>query len=153
MKTSEKDIRIKELEAEVARLKALNPTPIDKDTLLGWSDGRHGKKELVGSLFLSAFARTFPIGSEKHDNQDFKALIDAKQISLVLVANGIPMDAVEVCREWDKQVDRAVEEKARELVHDKLYELMEALDNAKESFKRHATTQMDKAGISGEDRE
>lgn len=138
---------------EIERHDAKDPDPIPKETLLDWAMGRGGKQKLAGSLFLSAFAKAFPIdkAGKIEKDKDAKKLCDAKEISLVLVANGVPMDAASVCVEWDKQVDRMIAEKAAELLEDQMGTVRETAESLDRVIKDAIHEFRKKNGIPKED--
>ena len=142
---------ISELSKEVTRLQALNPDPISKQTLLDQTMWPY--QTLLGSLFLTAFAETFPVEMGGGISADGQKIVDADKISLVLFANGVPMDATKATKQWDKQVDRMIAQKAKELVEEKLRNLYESLDSIEQSIKRHARDEMKKAGLPFEEEE
>jgi len=90
--------RVAELEA------ALNPKPIGKQTLLMRGD-------LLENLFVEAFTATFPTVLD--GNKDFDTLVNATELRLVLVCNGVPLDAAAVCIEWEKQLEVMVKNRLR----------------------------------------
>ena len=131
---------------EVERLRAennvLNPVTVDKKELL------FDRAGLTGHLFVSCFAEAFK-GAVTPEVQ--KKLLDSKDISLVLVANGIPMDAIKVCEEWDKQVDAAVERKAAELVQTRFKDSKRRIDDMMDAVEGHVRDELAKAGINPND--
>ena len=116
---------------------ALNPKPIGKETLLYRND-------LLEHLFVEAFAATFP---KETENPAFQELVEAKEIRLVLLANGVPLDAAAVCVEWEKQIDRMVAEKAAELIREKMEGHMTAVSDMMEAVKADLKDRMGKLGI------
>ena len=142
-----------EVDRLTAALPCPDPEPVPKEELLDYSIGRRGReRNLAGSLFLSAFTHTFPMGKgDKHP--DAQKLFDAKDIKLVLLANGIPLDAMKACAEWEKQVERMIADKAREMILDKLGDDLNAIDELLESTKNHIKDKMLKAGIQPSDEE
>jgi hypothetical protein len=129
---------------EVERLKKLlNPKPIDKLTILS-------EKKLRGHLFIEAFTNTFPLLKDPLP-EEAKALISAKELTITLLVNGIPLDAGECIDEWEKQVDRMIAERAKELIKDKFAEGTYALDELMGSIKTHIKQKMLDAGIPFDD--
>lgn len=137
---------------EVEHLKAIlpspSPEPVNKDDLLNQTRGRNCKQTLAGSLFLSAFTHTFPLGNGKAArSKKCQELMDAKEVQLVLLANGVPLDAMKACAEWDKQVDRMVAEKARQMVEEKFGETNGRVFDLLYAVESHLKQQMRDAGI------
>ena len=73
--------------------------------------------------------------------------MEAKEIRLVLLANGVPLDAAAVCVEWEKQIDRMVAEKAAELIREKMEGHMNAVSDMMEAVKIDLKDRMGKLGI------
>ena len=135
---------VERLERENVQLKTNAVAPVPKEKLL-----RFGSGNLVGSLFLSAFAKTF---KNAGCDPKCKPLVDATELQLVLVANGIPMDAAAVCVEWESQVDRMVRKQASDMLLDKFGEQREKLFNLIESMGESLRDQLREAGFpTGED--
>jgi len=127
-----------DLTKKVAELEAaLNPKPIGKETLLNRND-------LLEHLFIEAFAATFP---KETKNKGFKELVEAKELRLILLANGVPLDAAAVCVEWEKQVDKMISEKAGELIREKMEDHMAAVSDMMEAVKTDLKDRMEKLGI------
>lgn len=141
-----------EVERLQQKLEVLDPVPISKHLLLKHSGVEGG---LRNSLFLSAFVQTFPslYSSSPEDVEQTAKLTNADNVQLVLVANGVPLDATAACIEWEKQVDRMILEKASELILDKFGEqrskIFDLLNAAEEGLK----DSMRAAGIPTEEEE
>jgi len=119
-------------------LEVMRPSPLPKEKVLR-DDGR------LGHLFLSSLVATFPVLGK--DDARLKPILESDRLTLVLLANGVPLDAAKACEEWERQTDRIVREAAAELVAEKVGEELGKVEEVLAGVRRAIMDKMERAGI------
>ena len=88
-------------------------------------------KSLFNHLLIAAMTHL-----NKQDDDDLIKTWRAGKCEVSLKVNGIEMPVLEVCKEWDKQIDRMVGEEAMKLFEGKLHECMNELTELQDKVRR-----------------